>query len=139
MYTTINSMGLISCFYQQWITTPTWQKVTDRSSRPDVFCKKVFLEISQNSRENTCARVSFLTKLQDEACNFIKKRLWQCCFPAKFTKFLFLENTSGRLLLENDMFVMSLPLWFLSVEPLSKTESKSILCSLKRLLSARMS
>ena len=29
-----------------------------RSSRPDVFCKKVFLEISQNSKENTCARVS---------------------------------------------------------------------------------
>ena len=28
--------------------------------------KKVFLEVSQNSQENTCARVSFL-------CNFIKK------------------------------------------------------------------
>ena len=27
--------------------------------------KKVFLEISQNSQENTCARVSFLIKLQD--------------------------------------------------------------------------
>ena len=26
--------------------------------------KKVFLEISQNSQENTCAKVSFLTKLQ---------------------------------------------------------------------------
>ena len=33
--------------------------------------KKVFLEISQNSQENTCARVSFLIKLQAEACNFI--------------------------------------------------------------------
>ena len=31
--------------------------------------KKVFLEISQNSQENTSARVSFLIK----ACNFIKK------------------------------------------------------------------
>ena len=30
--------------------------------------KKVFLEISQNSQENTCARVSGGT------CNFIKKR-----------------------------------------------------------------
>ena len=27
--------------------------------------KKVFLGISQNSQENTCARVSFLIKLQD--------------------------------------------------------------------------
>ena len=30
--------------------------------------KKVFLEISQNSQENTCARVSFLTK---KVCNVI--------------------------------------------------------------------
>ena len=29
-----------------------------------MFVKKVFLEISQNSQENTSARVSFLTKLQ---------------------------------------------------------------------------
>ena len=34
-----------------------------------VLCKMVFSEISQNSQENNCARVSFLTKLQ--ACNFI--------------------------------------------------------------------
>ena len=32
-----------------------------------VLQQKVFLEISQNSQENTCARVSFLTKLQAEA------------------------------------------------------------------------
>ena len=35
--------------------------------------KKVFLEISQNSQENTCARVSFLMKLQVKANNSIKK------------------------------------------------------------------
>ena len=29
-----------------------------------VLSKKMFLEISQNSQENTCARVSFLIKLQ---------------------------------------------------------------------------
>ena len=29
-----------------------------------VLYKQVFLKISQNSQENTCARVSFLTKLQ---------------------------------------------------------------------------
>ena len=27
------------------------------------LCKKVFLEISQNSHENTCARFSFFNKL----------------------------------------------------------------------------
>ena len=50
--------------------------------------KKVFLEISQHSQKNTCARVLFLIKLQTEACNFIKKRLWPRCFPVKFLKFL---------------------------------------------------
>ena len=37
---------------------------------------------------NTCARVSFLIKLQALASNFIKKRLWHRCFPANFAKFL---------------------------------------------------
>ena len=30
--------------------------------------KNLFLEISQNSQENTCARVSFLIKLQAVGC-----------------------------------------------------------------------
>ena len=36
-----------------------------------VLLKKVFLEISKNLQENTCARVSFIIKLH--AWNFIKK------------------------------------------------------------------
>ena len=36
------------------------------------LCKKVFLEISQNSRGNACARVSFLIKMQ--ALVFILKK-----------------------------------------------------------------
>ena len=39
-----------------------------------VLYEKVFIEISQNSQENTCTRVSFIIKLQASACNFIKKR-----------------------------------------------------------------
>ena len=35
-------------------------------SHPEVFYKKVFLKISQNSQENRCAEVSF-------SCNFNKK------------------------------------------------------------------
>ena len=44
-----------------------------RSSRQRCSVKLAFLEISQNSRENTCARVSFLIELQALACNFVKK------------------------------------------------------------------
>ena len=58
----------------------------------------MFLEISQNSQENTCARVSLSLKVS----TFLKKRLWHRCFPVNFAKFLttpFFQNTSGRLLL----------------------------------------
>ena len=58
----------------------------------------MFLEISRNSLENTCARVSFLMK----ACNFIKKETLAQVFSFEFCKFLrtpFLQNTSRRLLL----------------------------------------
>ena len=48
--------------------------------------KKVFLDILQNSQKNSCARVSFSIKLQAEACNFIKKRLWDRCFPVNFAE-----------------------------------------------------
>ena len=41
--------------------------------------KKFFFKISQNSQENTCARVSFF-----------KKRLWHRCFSMNFVK---LKNT----------------------------------------------
>ena len=44
--------------------------------------KKVFFKISQNSQENTCTRVSFLTKLQ--AWNFIKKETLAQVFSCEF-------------------------------------------------------
>ena len=44
----------------------------------------MFLEISQNSQENTCARVSFLIKLQAEASNFIEKETLAQMFSCKF-------------------------------------------------------
>ena len=47
-----------------------------------VLCKKVFLEISQNSQESICARASFLIKLQ--AYNFIKKETLVQVFSCEF-------------------------------------------------------
>ena len=46
---------------------------------------KVFLEISQNSQENTYAKVSFLIKLQ--LATLLKKRLWHRCFPVSFAPY----------------------------------------------------
>ena len=67
-----------------------------------MFYEKDVLEISQNSQENTCVRVSFLIKLQAWPATLLKKRLLRRCFPVNFEKFLrkpFLQNTSGQRLL----------------------------------------
>ena len=44
----------------------------------------MLLEISQNSQENVFARVSFLKKLQAEACNFIEKETLALVFSCEF-------------------------------------------------------
>ena len=67
-----------------------------------VLWKKVLLEISQNSQENTCPRVSFFNRVVGlRPAILLNKRLWHRCFPVNFVKFLrtpFLQSTSGRLL-----------------------------------------
>ena len=46
----------------------------------------LFLKILQNSQENTCARVCFLTKLEAEACDFIEKETPALAFSCEFCK-----------------------------------------------------
>ena len=51
--------------------------------------KKMFLEILQNSKENSCDRVFFLNKVAGLGpATLLKKRLWHRCFPMNFAKFL---------------------------------------------------
>ena len=89
-----------SCFWTFVNWSKTWLKVYSilfwgfRSSRPEVLTvKKVLLEISQNSQEDTCARVSFLIKLQAQVCNFIKKETLAKLFSCELQNFL--QNTYG--------------------------------------------
>ena len=66
----------------------------------------MFLEISQNSKENTCARVSILIKLQ--AWGLQQKRSRHKCFTVNFAKFLrthFLTEHLWWLLLRAPNFV----------------------------------
>ena len=51
-----------------------------------VLLKKVFLKVPQNSQENTCARVSFLIKLQANVCYFIKKEPLAQVLSCEFSK-----------------------------------------------------
>ena len=67
-----------------------------RSSHRRCSIKKVLLEITQNSQENTCAKVSFLIKFQASGSNFIKKdTLAQVfsCEICKISKNTFLNRT----------------------------------------------
>ena len=48
--------------------------------------KKVFLEITENSQENACARFSFLIKLEASACKFIKKETLAYVSSCEFCK-----------------------------------------------------
>ena len=49
---------------------------------------KVVLEVLQNLQENTCARLSFLIKLQATSATLLKKGLWCRFFPVNFAKYL---------------------------------------------------
>ena len=62
--------------------------------------KKLFLNISQNSEENTCDRVSFLINLQ-AACNFIKKETLAQVFSCEFCKISKKTFLTEWLLLDN--------------------------------------
>ena len=69
----------------------------DRSSHWSFSAKKkVFLKVSQNSQEKTCARVSFLITLQSSTCNFIKKetmaQVLSCEFCEIFENTYFIEH-----------------------------------------------
>ena len=85
-----------------------------RSSHQRCSVRKVFLEISQNSQENTCAPARPATLL--------KKRLSHRCFHVNFVKFLstpFSQNTSWQLLLFLQEFIFNqtytawISFWFL--------------------------
>ena len=79
--------------WQHLFEVSLFRFVLFRSSHPRCSVKKVFSEISQNSQENTCARLFFNKVAGLSLC--------RRCFPMNFVKFLrtpFLQNTSGRLL-----------------------------------------
>ena len=80
-----------------------------RSSRPEVFCKKVFLKFSQNSQENTCARVSFLIKFN----KVVKKETLAQVFSCEFCE-IFKNRFFKRVLLvaasECDLTVSIIPI-----------------------------
>ena len=79
-----------------------------RSIHQRCSVRKGILEISQNSQESTCARVSFLIKLKASACNFIKKETLAQVLSCEFYEFLrtlFLAEHLRLLLLKENIFL----------------------------------
>ena len=67
--------------------------------------RKDVLKIFAKFTEKHLCRSPFFNKVAGlKPATLLKKRLWHLCFPVNLAKFLrtsFLQNTSGRLLLEN--------------------------------------
>ena len=84
----------------------TYGLISNNQKKPPkvFYIKKVFLRNSQNSQENICARVFFKKVKGVRPGTLLKNKLWHRCFPVNFAKFLrapVLQNTYGRLLLNN--------------------------------------
>ena len=62
--------------------------------------------MSQNSQENTYARISFLIKLQAEACSFIKKEALAQVFSCEFC-----EISKGTFFTEHLQEIASYGTW----------------------------
>ena len=73
-------------------------KILKNISWPISICLNYFMAPTKTLRPPSCIlNVQFL-----RPATLLKKRLWHGCFPLNFVKFLrtpFLQNTSGRLLL----------------------------------------
>ena len=79
----------------------------DRSSRPEVFYEKGVLRNFARFTGNHLCQSLFFNKVAGlRPATLLKKRLWHRCFPVNFAKFLitpFLQNTSGRLILNQTL------------------------------------
>ena len=67
-----------------------WEKHSaDRSSRPEVFCKKgVYKNFARRTGKHLCQSL-FLNKIAGLGpATLLKKRLWHRCFLVSFAKFL---------------------------------------------------
>ena len=104
-----NGKRIPECFLTDCSSKCSSNMQNTRSSHRRCYVKKVFLKISKKLQENTCARVSFLIKLQSSGLQLHLKKdsgtsvfLW---ILKIFSEHLFLQNTSGRLLLEYKLYV----------------------------------
>ena len=88
-----------------WLTLSRYHHGIIKSSHQRCSVKKVFLEISWNSQENTCARASFLIK--SCTCKFIKKETLAQVFSCEFCEIS--KNTFSYRTPLDDCFLCHTP------------------------------
>ena len=80
----------------------------DRKQPPEVFYKKCVLKnFTKFTGKHLCQSLFFNEVTVLRPATLSKIRLWHRCFPVNFVKFSrtpFLQNTSGRLLLNDPSF-----------------------------------
>ena len=100
----------LSFFYSHtFIVTPTEKKknqhegIKNRSSHQRCSIRGVIRNFTKFTRKHLCQSLFFNKVAGLRPATLLKKRLWRRYFPVNFAKFLrtsFLQNTSGRLLLQ---------------------------------------
>ena len=84
-----------------------WQFAKERSSyRKCSVRKDVLINFAKFTGKHLCQGLIFNKVASLRPATLLKKRLWHRCFPVNFAKFLrapFLQNTSGRLLLQKSL------------------------------------
>ena len=103
------------CFRDSWILV--YFRFDTEAVGQRCSVKKVLLEISKNSQENTCARVFFNKVAGLRPATLLKKRAWHWCFAVNFTKFLrtsfYIEHLWWLLLFDGYfMFIAKGKLYF---------------------------
>ena len=87
--------------------TSKYCKTRSRSSHQRCSMKKGVLKNFTKFTGNHLCQSLFLNKVAGlRPATLLKKKLWHRCFPVNFLKFLsapFLQNTSGRLLLKEQL------------------------------------
>ena len=77
-----------------------WQK-----QPPEVFCKKMFLQMLQNAQENILARIPFFIKLQASTYSVIKKETLAQLFSCEFCEILKKTFLTEHLLETASVFI----------------------------------
>ena len=95
----------------------------DRSSHRRCSVRKgVLRNFAKFTGKHLCQRLFFNKVAGLRPATLLKKSLWHRCFPVNFAKFLrtpFLQNTSGRLLLEGLLTNLKLSCTNLNEDPIT--------------------